>query len=120
MTGFEIRTVLKSIPGLYRFHSIEDICGKPAGSAGKVPKKSDSVLLKTLAEAVILQAMEDLWSSAHSRESVEFFEGEGFRYCADLAGMRVVERLKLIRMLRKLNAEAFRTKHSRTISHLIA
>jgi hypothetical protein len=118
MTGFEIQTVLRTIPGLHPFHSIEDISGKPAVRKRKAPKERDVVRLKALAEAVILQAVEDLWNSAHSKESVEFFEGEGFKHCADLAGMRVVERLKLIRMLRRLNPDAFRTKHSRKISQL--
>jgi hypothetical protein len=118
MAGFEFQKVLRTIPGLHPFHPIEDICGEPAVRPRSAPKKGDAVWLKALAEAVILQAVEDLWSSAHSKESVEFFEGEGFKYCADLAGMRVVERLKLIRMLRRLNADAFRTKHSREISQL--
>jgi hypothetical protein len=118
MAGFEFRRVLRTIPGLYPFYSFEDACEKPTPGARKAPKKRDSARLQALAEAVILQAMEDLWSSAHSKESMEFFEGEGFRYCADLAGMRIVDRLKLIRMLRGLNADAFRTKHSREISQL--
>jgi hypothetical protein len=118
MTGFEIQSVLRTIPGLHPLHSIEDISGKPAVRKRKAPKERDVVRLKALAEAVILQAVEDLWNSAHSKESVEFFEGEGFKHCADLAGMRVVERLKLIRMLRMLNPNAFRTKHSRKISQL--
>jgi hypothetical protein len=118
MAGFAFQKVLRTIPGLYPFRSIDDIGGKPAVRTRRAPKKGDAVRLKALAEAVILQAVEDLWSSAHSKESVEFFEGDGFRHCADLAGMRVVERLKLIRMLRRLNADAFRTKHSREISRL--
>jgi hypothetical protein len=118
MAGFEFQKVLRTIPGSYPFHSFEDVCGKPALRTRNAPKKRDAVRLKALAEAVILQAVEDLWSSAHSKESVEFFQGEGFRYCADLAGMRIVERLKLIRMLRRLNAGAFRTKHSKEISRL--
>jgi hypothetical protein len=118
MTGFEMQTVLRTIPGLHPFHSIEDISGKPAKRACTPPSNSDAVGLKAIAEAVILQAVEDLWNSAHSKESVEFFEGEGFKHCADLAGMRVVERLKLIRMLRRLNPDAFRTKHSRKLNQL--
>jgi hypothetical protein len=118
MTGFEIQTVLKTIPGLSPFNSIEDIRRKPAVRVRKAPKKEDVRRLKALAEAVILQAVEDLWSETHRKESLEFFEGEGFRHCADLAGMRVVERLKLIRMLRKLNAAAFKTRHSKKIAQL--
>ncbi len=76
--------------------------------------------LKALAEAVILQSIEDLWSRTHRRDSIEFFEGEGFRHCADLAGMKVVERLKLIRMLRKLHSDVFKPRHRRKISQLSA
>ncbi len=118
MTSFEIQSVLRTIPGLSSFGSIEDIRMKPAVCTRKAAKKENSLRLKALAEAVILQAMEDLWSSTHRRESLEFFEGEGFNQCAELAGMTVVERLKLIRMLRRLNADAFKTKHSRKINQL--
>jgi hypothetical protein len=118
MRGFEMKTVLRTIAGLHPFHSMDDITEQPAEGTRKAPGKSEAVRLKTLAEAVILQAMGDLWNGAHSKESVEFFEGEGFKHCADLAGMRVVERLKLIRMLRRLNPDAFRTKHSRNIGQL--
>jgi hypothetical protein len=116
MTSFEIQSVLKTIPGLSSFKSFEDIGMKPAALTRKAPKKKESAGLKALAEAVILQAMEDLWSDAHRKESLEFFEGEGFSHCADLAGMRVVERLKLIRMLRRLNAAAFKTRHSKKVA----
>ncbi len=120
MTSFEIQSVLRNIPGLSPFNSIEDIRREPVVCARKARKKGDTVRLKALAEAVILQAMEDLWSSTYRKESLEFFEGEGFAHCAELAGMTVVERLKLIRMLRRLNAGAFKTKHSREISRLTA
>jgi hypothetical protein len=120
MTGFAINTVLRTIPGLSRLKSVEEIRNAPAARARKVPKKEEKMRLKALAEAVILQSIEDLWSNTNRRESIEFFEGEGFRHCADLAGMKVVERLKLVRMLRKLNAVAFKTKHARKLSRLTA
>ncbi len=40
-----------------------------------------------LAEAVILQSMEDLWDPLHRAESIDFFNGEGFRIFAKLAGI---------------------------------
>jgi hypothetical protein len=43
--------------------------------------------LKKLAEAIILQALEDLWSTRHKYESVSFFREEGFRRYARIAGM---------------------------------
>ena len=74
--------------------------------------------LKNLAEAMILQSMEDLWSRSYQKESIEFFRGEGFRRCADLAGLRVVDRIRIIRMLRKIDAAAFRSRHSRKLSDM--
>jgi hypothetical protein len=115
MTSFEIQSVLRTIPGFSSFNSLDDIRRKPAVHSRQTPKKKDA-LLKALAEAVILQAMEDLWSDTHRKESLEFFEGEGFGHCADLAGMRVVDRLKLIRMLRRLNAAVFKTRHSKKVA----
>jgi hypothetical protein len=55
--------------------------------------------LKALAEAIILQSMEDLWNGAHRKESVDFFEGEGFRTCAEMACMRQEEQLKVLQMI---------------------
>jgi hypothetical protein len=118
MTGFAINTVLRTMPGLSRLKSVEEIRKAPAVRKPRAPKKEDKMRLKALAEAVILQSIEDLWSTTNRRESIEFFEGEGFRHCADMAGMKVVERLQLIRMLRKLNAVAFKTKHARKLSQL--
>ncbi|HYA31618.1 MAG TPA: hypothetical protein VED67_02580 [Thermodesulfovibrionales bacterium] len=43
--------------------------------------------LKKLAEAIILQALEDLWSTRYKDESVSFFRGEVFRRYARIAGM---------------------------------
>jgi hypothetical protein len=43
--------------------------------------------LKTLAEAIIFQAAEDFLSGYRCEEDVEFFSGEGFRICSEMAGM---------------------------------
>jgi len=40
-----------------------------------------------LAEAIILQAMDDLYENSECDRSVEFFTGEGFAQCASIAGM---------------------------------
>jgi hypothetical protein len=72
--------------------------------------------LKNLAEAMILQSIEDLWSRSYQKESIEFFRGDGFRRCADMAGLSVVDRLRIIRMLRKIDTAAFRPRHSRKLS----
>lgn len=49
---------------------------------------------KSLAEAVILQSVEDLWSQSHRDESKDFFEGDGFKICAEIAGMNSIKQLK--------------------------
>ena len=54
-----------------------------------------------IAEAIILQAIEDLWSAVHRKESIEFFTGEGFAICSSMAGMGLYEKLKLIQTIKK-------------------
>ena len=56
---------------------------------------------RKIAEAIILQSIEDLWSPAHKKESIEFFTGEGFILCAKIAGMGLYEKLKLIQVIKK-------------------
>ncbi len=55
--------------------------------------------MKALAEAMILQSMEDFWSSAYKNESMEFFKGEGFHICAEMAGMGREDQMKVLQML---------------------
>jgi len=54
---------------------------------------------ESLAEAVILQSMEDLWNSSHKDESRDFFEGDGFKICAEIAGMNSIKQFKFIHLL---------------------
>jgi len=56
----------------------------------------------SLAEGIILQSIEDLWSSEHSRESLDFFSGGEFRSCAEMAGMSLLEQVKLLRMVKEV------------------
>ncbi|MGC2061603.1 MAG: hypothetical protein WA610_01400 [Thermodesulfovibrionales bacterium] len=55
----------------------------------------------SLAEGIILQSIEDLWSNEHSRESLDFFSGGEFRSCAEMAGMSLMEQVKLLRMVKE-------------------
>ena len=55
--------------------------------------------VKGLAEAIILQSMEDFWNNAYRQESIEFFKGEGFKVCAEIAGMGHEEQAKVLEML---------------------
>ncbi len=41
--------------------------------------------IASLAEAVILQSIEDLYNQRHRKESVRFLTGEGFRIASDIA-----------------------------------
>ncbi|MDP2168289.1 MAG: hypothetical protein Q8J64_08175 [Thermodesulfovibrionales bacterium] len=57
---------------------------------------------KKLAEAIILQSMEDLWDRHHRAESMEFFFGEGFQTCARMAGMNPTEKLKVLNIAKEM------------------
>jgi len=61
---------------------------------------SNTRYMEMLAEAVILQAMEDLWSNFYGEESVEFFQGTGFNWYADMAGMSPYEKSSLLNLMR--------------------
>jgi hypothetical protein len=56
---------------------------------------------RKIAEAIILQAVDDLWSPVHRKESIEFFTGEGFVICARIVGMGLYEKLRLIQLIKK-------------------
>jgi hypothetical protein len=56
---------------------------------------------RKIAEAIILQAVEDLWSAVHRQESIEFFTGEGFMICAQVVGLGTYEKLRLIQLIKK-------------------
>lgn len=56
--------------------------------------------VKSLAEGIILQCIEDLWSGDYNKESLDFFRGDEFRTCADIAGISLVEQVKLLKMVK--------------------
>jgi len=60
---------------------------------------NDSAHTRALAEAVILQCMEDMWDPEHSVESREFFQSEGFVIWAEMACMNLPQQMKLIRLI---------------------
>ena len=62
-------------------------------------RPKDSVGLKSLVEAVILQAFDDLWSKTNRKQSIEFFTGEGFSLAVKAAGMEARDRIQLSRMV---------------------
>jgi len=56
---------------------------------------------RKIAEAIILQAVEDLWNPVYRKESIEFFTGEGFAICAKIVGMGLYKKLRLVRLIKK-------------------
>lgn len=56
--------------------------------------------LKGLAEGIILQSMEDLWSENHRGECVAFFTGREFSICAEIAGMDLPDQLKVLNLVK--------------------
>jgi len=54
---------------------------------------------RRLAEAIILQSIEDLWNPVCKRGSLMFFEGDGFAFCSELAGISYIKQLAMLRML---------------------
>jgi len=54
---------------------------------------------RSLAEAVILQSIEDLWNPVCKRGSLMFFEGDGFELCSEVAGISYIRQLAMLRML---------------------
>jgi hypothetical protein len=57
-------------------------------------------IFQPLAETVILQALEDLWSNREREESIEFFQGSGFCLYATVAGMGPREKSILLSIMR--------------------
>lgn len=119
-TAFDFSDILRGIPTLKQ---VKPADSRRKGQKGRVAssstgEKMEKSSLKNLAEAIILQSIADLWSKTHRRESIEFFTGDGFRQCADMADMSVVDRLRIIRMLRKVNAEAFTPRHTQKLARL--
>lgn len=65
------------------------------------PSDRNFGIFQPLAESVILQAMEDLWSSRDRKESVEFFQGSGFGLYATVAGMDPCDKLFLLCIIKR-------------------
>jgi len=53
---------------------------------------------RSLAEAVILQSLEDLSDPRHRAESREFFGGDGFKIYGDIAELTSFNKIKIIHL----------------------
>jgi hypothetical protein len=51
-----------------------------------------------LAEAIVLQAIDDLWDEEQRQGCTEFFTGEDFRTCAAIAGISTSDQIKILKM----------------------
>ena len=57
--------------------------------------------LKTLAEAIILQSAGDFMDEYRQKEDVDFFGGEGFRICSEIAGMSHSDQCSFLNLIRR-------------------
>lgn len=57
---------------------------------------------RCLAESIILQSLEDLWSKNYRKDSEIFFTGDTFCLCADIAGMNDLDQIKMRHMVKKV------------------
>ena len=55
--------------------------------------------IKNLAEAIILQTVEDLWDAKQKDECLTFFYGESFGMCAEIAGMNKDEQAIMLQLV---------------------
>ena len=60
---------------------------------------------ENLAEAIILQSIEDLWDESQRDGCIAFFTGEDFTMCARIARMSLSDQVKLLNMVSGLISE---------------
>jgi len=58
--------------------------------------------VKGLAEGIILQSIEDLWDEDQRGECIAFFRGKEFRICAEVAGMNLMDQLKVLNLVKSV------------------
>ncbi len=52
--------------------------------------------VQSLMEGIILQSIEDLWIAEEEDDCINFFRGEGFGICADIACMNFHDQARLL------------------------
>jgi hypothetical protein len=121
MPSCQVRTILRGIPTLYRLDPTPVKLAEQKKRNGS--KKNSKIIhrkkLAALAEAIILQSLEDLWSKTQKDKSIAFFTGEGFHICAEIAGMKVMDRIRLFGLLRGLDRRIFDSRHSKKVKLVI-
>ena len=119
-----VRTILRNIPTLYRADPAQGIkIAQPGEIKRNGSRKSSKAVYKkrlaALAEAIILQSLEDLWSKTQKNKSLIFFTGEGFHICAEMADMKAMDRIRLFGLLRRLDGRTFNSRHSKKVKFVI-
>jgi predicted alpha-1,6-mannanase (GH76 family) len=66
--------------------------------------RSTPRFVKHLAEAIILQSIEDLWDEAQRGDCLRFFRGNDFNICAEIAGLSVSARGRLLGLVNGLTS----------------
>lgn len=66
--------------------------------------------LKNLAEGIILQSIEDLWSEDYRDDCITFFRGKDFMLCAEMAGMDLSEQVELLNLVKSSVSMEFKRK----------
>jgi hypothetical protein len=55
--------------------------------------------IRNLAEAIILQSVEDLWDAKQKNDCLTFFYGESFGMCAEMAGLNTHEQARMLQLV---------------------
>ncbi len=58
--------------------------------------------LSSLAEAIILQSIEDLWLEKEKSDCMNFFTGESFHICANLSCMDFPDQVKVLNFVKNI------------------
>ena len=66
--------------------------------------RSTPRFVRHLAEAIILQSIEDLWDEEQRGDCLRFFRGGGFTVCAGMAGLNFSARGRLLGLVKKLTS----------------
>jgi hypothetical protein len=69
--------------------------------------------IQSLAEAVILNSMEDIFDRRRRFDSLKFFSSDDFNVFAELSGMNLRSRIELLYIVRKLNGRVSKTKKTK-------
>ncbi len=72
---------------------------KTDGTIKTRAKKKAPVAQIRLAEAILLQSLEDLWIDEERSNCIDFFSGEGFRMCSEIAGMSSDDKVKMLNIV---------------------